>query len=244
MNVLRTFVRHLGTVVVDPAAAMRSAARTPEPVVIGLGIIALATLVATAGLPRQFDLLSRALAPTGDLLRDLRTTTMESGLTRLILGDRLVPPPTLVLAALLLAAAADPVLALARDRRRALWAVVLLGLTPLLAQRLGELAVTYLTVFDAVPRAGDAVTLPHTFSTGPALLWPGERAPVWLTSLSQRVNLVAAWAVALWAIGLKELDRGKLAAWHVTLPVGCLLVATVITWWLSPIATAMLLGRP
>lgn len=237
--------KQLGQSLVDPPAAARSAASQPAPWLGLIVVILLAAAISAGTLPRQLDALSRALPLTGDPFRDLRNTIMHEGLLRLIVIDRLVPPPTILLAALLVVGAADPVLALPRNQRKMLWAVVLLGVTPLVVLRLGELAVTYEATLGPAVRAGDAVSLPRDFSTGPALLWPGaERPPAWLNSLSQRINLVSAWSAALWAIGLRELDGRRFATWHVLLPVGCLAVAAVITWWLSPIVTALILGKP
>lgn len=245
MTAIRQVARQLAQSLVDPPAAARSAAAQPVPWLALVAVVLVAAALGAATLPRQLDILSRALALTGDPIRDLRNGTMHDGLLRLIVIDRLVPPPTLVLTALLLVGAAEPVLALPRDRHRLLWAVVLLGLTPILVLRLGELAVTYAAALGPAPRAGDAVSLPHDFSTGPVLLWPGDtHPPVWLRSLSQRINLLAAWSVALWAIGLRELDGRRFATWQVLLPASCLAVAAVITWWLSPMSTALLLGRP
>ena len=245
MTAIRRVAAQLAQSLVDPAAAARSAASQPVPW-FALAVVILAAAAIGAGpRPKQLDILGRALAFTGDTMRDLRNAAMHDGLLRLIVIDRLVPPPTILLAALLVVGAADPVLVLPRDQRKMLWAVVLLGLTPMLVLRLGELAVTYEAVLDHAPRAGDAVSLPHDFITGPVLLWPGDaQPPVWLRSLSQRVNLLSAWSVALWAIGLRELDGRRFAAWQLLLPACCLAVAAAITWWLAPMSTALILGRP
>jgi hypothetical protein len=57
--------------------------------------------------------------------------------------------------------------------------------------------------------------------------------------------LIVVWSVALWALGLRTLDGGKrLAAWHVLLPLACVVAAGIATWVLGPIVVAALLGRP
>lgn len=245
MTAFRRVAKQLAQSLVDPPAAARSAAANPAPWLALVAVVMATAALGAATLPRQIEILDRALAVTGDAVRDLRNAMMHDGLLRLIVIDRLAPPPTLVLTALLVVGAADSVLALPRDRRRLLWAVILLGLTPMLALRLGELAVTYQGDLGATVRAGDAVSLPHDFMTGPVLLWPGDaQPPVWLRSLSQRINLLSGWSVVLWAIGLRELDGRRFAAWQLLLPASCLAVATVITWWLSPMSTALILGRP
>jgi hypothetical protein len=121
--------------------------------------------IGAATLPQQVALLGRALAPVGDPLVDMPHALMRSGLLRLIIADRLVAQPTLILAAVLLALAAEPVLAVARDRRAAVWAIAVLGLAPLMVERVGELAITYLALPGAHVVPGDAVRAPHRFVT-------------------------------------------------------------------------------
>lgn len=233
----------LGSVLVDPLSSIRSTLREPVPVATFAWIAVLAAVISALCLPGQLELLHRSLGSAGDPLSDLKSQMMEEGLRRLILVDRLLPPPTLVLAALLLAGAADPILALPQNRRPALWAVAFLGLAPILLQRLGELAITYWT-YSASGGLADAVDLPRRFSTGPELLWLGESPPVWLRSLSQRVNLVSLWSVGLWTLGLRELEGREFAPWHLALPLSVLAVATAITWWLAPFVIPLILGRP
>jgi hypothetical protein len=131
---------------------------------------------------------------------------------------------------------------LARQRQPAIWAVVLLGLAPLLVQRVGELAITYVAAI-ADPVAGDAVTAPHRFVTGPLLLWRGEGpAPGWLELLSRRVNLIVLWCLALWSLGMQQLDGGRWQLWHAALPAACLAAAGLLTWMLWPIVLPLVLG--
>jgi hypothetical protein len=234
----------IAMVLVDPRRAVQEAMDRPHPVIIVLVALAVTALLGAATLPRQLDLLSHSLAPIGDVARDLHHAVMQAGLTRIIVADRLVPPPTLLVAALVLGLAAEPVLSLAEDRRRAVWAVVLLGLAPLLVQRIGELAVTYLSAVGSPPRAGDAVAVPSRFTTGPLLLWWTDSPPPWLVSVNQRFNLITLWGIVIWTVGLRELDGRRLAAWHVALPAMCLAIAALATWWLAPMVAAVLLGAP
>lgn len=234
----------IAMVLVDPRRAVQEAIGQPRPFVVALGALAITALIGAATLPRQLDLLLTSLAPTGDLARDLHHAAMQAGLTRVIIADRLVPPPTLILAALVLAIAAEPVLSLAEDRRRAVWTIVLLGLAPLMVQRIGELAVAYLSAVGQPPRPGDAVGLPQRFTTGPLLFWWTDSPPSWLVSVNQRLNLVTLWGIVIWAVGLRELDGRRLAVWHAALPAACLAVAALATWWLSPMVAGLLLGSP
>jgi hypothetical protein len=231
-------------VLLDPRRAIREAVGQPRPALIALAALAATVLLGAATLPRQLDLLSAALAPMGDLARDLHHAAMRAGLTRIIVADRLMPPPTLLVAALVLGLAAEPVLSLAEDRRRAVWAVVLLGLAPLVVQRLGELAVVYASAVASPPRPGDAVSLASRFTTGPLLFWWTDNPPPWLVSVNQRFSLVTLWGSVIWTVGLTELDGRRLASWHVALPLACLGVAALATWWLAPMVTGMLLGSP
>jgi hypothetical protein len=238
-------LRVIGGALMSPGATMRALADRPRPALLALLLGLLVVAVGTATLPRQLGLLSQALAPTGEELRDLQLGRMQEGLFRVVLIDRFVPAPTFVLAAVLLVFAAEPVLAVAEERRRVLWAVAIAGLAPLVVQRLGELTVTYLSAVPTPLRLGDAISLPQRFATGPALLWWGEGSPPgWLLSINTRLNLFAAWSVAIWSVGLRQLDPSGPTPWHVALPAGCLLVAGLITYWLKPLVAAVVLGGP
>ncbi|GIW51688.1 MAG: hypothetical protein KatS3mg081_1043 [Gemmatimonadales bacterium] len=231
------------SVLVDPSGSVKKTLQEPAPAATLIWIAALAAAVSALCLPRQFEILERVLVPVGDPFLDLKSEIMAEGLRRFILADRLLLPPTVVLAAVLLAGAAEPVLALSQNRRPALWAVAFIGLAPVLLQRLGEVAITY-WVSSGTGGVADAINLPRQFSTGPDLLWLGGSPPEWIGSLSQRVNLVSLWSVALWSLGLRELEGRGFSAWQLTLPLGVLAVATAITWWLSPIVIPLVLGRP
>ncbi len=230
------------SVLVDPLASIKKALKEPTPASTFAWVVVLAAIISALCLPMQLELLERSLGSLGDPLLDLKNEMMARGLRRLILADRLLPPPTLLLAAVLLAGAADPILALPQNRRPALWALIFLGLAPILLQRFGEVVVTYW--FPGTGGVADAVGLPRQFSTGPDLLWLGESPPVWVRSLSQRVNLVSLWSVGLWTLGLRELEGRGFSAWHLALPLSVLAVATAITWWLTPFAIPLILGRP
>ncbi len=229
---------------VDPLEAARASLREPRPGALLLGVLAAAMLLGGATLPRQLTLLAQALAPTGDLLRDLHHAAMRDGLVRIVVADRIVPPPTLLLGAAVVAVAAEPILMLSQENRRAVWAVLLLGLAPMVVQRVGELAVTYLAAVGSPP-PGEAIALPQRFTTGLLLVWhPPEGAARWLVSLNQRINLVSLWSVVIWSAGLRVLDQRRLAAWHVGLPLFGLGLAALCTWWLSPLVAGLLLGQP
>lgn len=235
----------LAAVLVDPRGTQRDAADgasfATTLVVLAVALVALGL----ATLPRQLGLVDATLPLTGDPQLDGRQALLRGALLRLILADRLVPAPSLLVAGLLLTLAADPVLALARDCRRAVAAVVVLGLAPLLVQRIGELAVTYLVSADALPTPGDAVSLPHRFVTGGLLFWPrGEPAPAWLELLNARLNLITIWCVALWAVGLRTVDGGRPAVWHVVLPLACVAGGGLLTWILGPPVLTVVLGSP
>ncbi|MFQ6046961.1 MAG: hypothetical protein ACE5PT_11510 [Gemmatimonadales bacterium] len=246
MRSLRVALGGLAGVLVDPVGASRAAVSRPYPVGILIVLGGLLVLLGAGTIPRQLFLLERLFGATGDPLADLPRELMRGGLVRLIVADRLVPSPTIILAALLLGWAVEPVLALARDRRRAIWAVVLLSLAPLIVARLGELAVTYLISPKAAVIPADAIQMPHRFLTGPLLAWRGaDPAPAWLELLDARFNLIVLWCIALWAVGLRELDGGgRWAAWHWLLPVSCVAGGAVATWILGPLALTVLLRGP
>ncbi len=237
-------VRRVVTVLVDPSGATRSAAADPNPWSIALTVFTIAIVLGALSLPRQLALLGEALAPQGQVALDLHHEAMRSGLTRVILADRLLLSPTLLLAAGLVVLVSEPILSLADDRRKGLWAIALLGLAPLLVQEVGELTLTYLAA-PTDPTPGEAVDLANRFVTGPLLFWRGETpAPPWLQILNSRLNLVTLWCVALWAMGLRALDGGRLQPWHVAVPLTSLGIAGVVTWIGTPLVTAALLGRP
>lgn len=239
-------VREIVGVLVDPLRTIDHSLSAPRPwaVAVTLGLALAALGLGTV--PRQLALLGAAFPASGDPAAELAAQWMRSGLTRLVIADRVVPSPTLLLAAVLIGIAAEPVLVLPRERRPALWALVALGLAPLLVGRVGELSLSWILPLDAGAPPGAIIELPHRFRTGPALLWTAESPPpAWLERLDGAVNLVTVWAVALWSVGLARLDaRPKLEPWHVGLPLICLGGGVLGVWLLAPVALAAVLGGP
>jgi len=236
-------MRLLGNAVVSPVAAMRQACTEPAPLLAAAVLLLAVSLLGSVTLPRQLYLLGKTLAPVGNPLRDSHHAVLSPGLTRYVVVDRLIPPPTMLLAAVLVIVAADPMLALAGDRKKRLGPAILLGLAPLLFQRIGEAAVTFVGS-GGVTQAGRAITLPRQFVTGPALFWAFTDVPPWLDAFSARVNLVSLWGVVLWSVALRELDGQPLCGWHWLLPASCLAAAALMTSWLEPIVLAAILGGP
>ncbi|MBI4419764.1 MAG: hypothetical protein HY560_02990 [Gemmatimonadetes bacterium] len=222
---------------------MRRASERAGTTFTVLLLVALVMLLGAATLPRQLGLLQQALGPSGRMSVDIHHEALHAGLTRVIWLDRLVPPPTVAIAGWLLALAAEPLLAYAQGQRARVRAVITLGLAPLVVQRAGELALSYILSAPSDPTPGLAVGLPQRLATGPALLWSGT-VPAWIEALSARANLVTLWCAGIWAAGLRQLDGGTLRAWHVALPAACLAAAGSLTWSLGPSVLALILGRP
>jgi hypothetical protein len=236
--------KRLGGLLVDPAGTAK-AAHGSELGGLALTVFTAVAAVGACTLPRQLSVLDHALSATGQPALDMHYQAMRSGLTRVIIADRLVLSPTLLLAAFLLVLASEPILALARDRRKTLWVVALLGLAPLLVQQVGELILTYLASLGPNPSPGEAVNLPQRFVTGPLLLWKDEASPpAWLEAIDARFNLITLWCVAVWSLGLRTLDGGKLRPWHVGAPLMSLGIAGAATWVATPWVMSALLGRP
>jgi hypothetical protein len=168
---------------------------------------------------------------------------LASGLTRLMVVDRLLPMPAVLVAGGCLCLAAEPVLMLASGRKQELLVIIVLGMAPLLIQRVGELVMTW--VLDAAPgmSPGEIVRMPHRFASGAVLLWRGGGYPPPLVELLEaRVNVFSTWSVALWAFGLSRLDHHRLQVWHVVLPLACLAAGGLATWLLGPVVLAGVLG--
>lgn len=236
-------MRRLLSALIDPPEAMRRGVLEARPLRTAAALASAVTALGLATLPRQVAILNRVLASTGDPQSNLHHEALRSALLRLIVADRLVPAPALLLAAVFLVAVAEPVLMLARDRRAAIVQIALLGLAPLLVDRLGELAMTYLVPLADQVTAGAAVLAPHRFRTGPLLLWwSPEPAPAWLELMEPRTNLIVLWAVVLWSIGLRTLEGRTLETWHVVLPLVCVMAAGVVTWILGPLVVPAILG--
>ena len=236
--------RQLVGVLLSPVHGLSRTADRPAPAALALVLV---TLVACAGaltlvpVIRAFDRVFAGGNP--ELVGPL--AEMRAGILRLLVIERLLPPPTACIAALMLWLAAEPVLSLARERRRALAAIAVLGLAPLLVERLGDLTLAYLLRSAEHTTPGDAIGLASRFVTGPGVLWRGaEPAPAWLETLDARFNLVLLWCVALWTAGLRVLDARPFAAWHLMLPLTCLAGAGVVTWVVGPTVLGMILAVP
>lgn len=230
------------TVLLDPVAGLGRALARPEPWILLAVLTATWVALGLAALPRQLEILQAALPRTGDPLLDAQTAALREGLVRLIVADRLVPLPSALVAGLLLVAAAEPVLMLPAARRRELLAVVVLGLTPLVVERLGELVLTWLTSAAPGTSAGEALSAPHRFVSGAGLLWRSPApAPPWVELLEARVNLFTVWCAGLWAAGLRALDGRRWEAWHVMVPLACLVGGGLLTWVLGPVVVPMVL---
>lgn len=226
----------------DPQGAARAAVASPAPWRVLVVLVLSWTILGIGTLPRQLALLSHAFAPTTDPALAAGREALATGLVRLIVMDRLVPFPVVLVGAVLLVLAAEPVLMLSRDRRSAIIAVAVLGLAPVVIGRGGELAFTWIADPGATATPGTALTLPHRFATGVGLFWLGDASPpAWVELLEARVNLVTLWCAAVWAVGLAELDSGRLERWHVLLAFGCLAVAGLVTWVAGPIVVPMVL---
>jgi hypothetical protein len=236
--------RLLFAALVAPGQTAAAAAARPAPGVLALALVLLLALAGALTLPpviRAFDL--AFAGGEADLVGPL--AAMRTGILRLLTLERVLPPPTPCIAAVMVSLAAEPVLSLPRDRRRAIAAVAVLGLAPLLVERSADLLLAHVLadVQPGVP--GEALGLASRFVTGPLLLWRDARAaPAWLETLDARCNLVLLWCVALWATGLRVLDDRPIAVWHVGLPLTCLAGAGVVTWVLGPTVLGMILGVP
>ncbi len=234
--------RRIGGVFVDPRRTMRQVVDKPRVLSTAIALGVAVTFLGLGTLPRQMRALSHAFGPTGNTAADMQVSMMLDGLTRLLVVDRAVPSPTMLLAAVLLVLLAEPVLCLAPATRPALRGVALLGLAPLVIERLGELVLTYLSRPPAVP--GHILQLPDRFATGPMLFWPAQGAPGWAQLLEPHLNLISLWCVGLWTVGLWILDGRDFARWHLGLPVAALTGGGLITWALTQPVVALVLTGP
>ena len=108
--------------------------------------------------------------------------------------------------------------------------------------RVGELITVWL-VPTAGLTAGDVVALPRWFATGPVAFVPPEEVTPALDLLDARMNLVTAWIVTLWVLGMHRLDD-EWGAWQVGVPLLAFTLAGALTWWLGVPTMALILGRP
>ncbi len=242
MDIVARTIEAVATGLVDPSERLADA-RRPRPSLVWGGILIASSLMGLLTVPRQLAHLIRVMPVLPEPLLGAQQDAVRQGLTRMIIADRLIPSPTLLLAAVLVAVAAEPVLSLAVSRRRVVWLAAGMGLAPLLVQRVGELAISFLLPVASVMTAGDVLELPHKFVTGPLLLWRSSLpAPAWLEVLDPRLSLITLWSVVLWTRALAALDqRGRVELWHVLLPAGCLALAGVITWATAPLVVAAVL---
>jgi hypothetical protein len=239
---LRRDASALMSVLIDPRATIRLVLDDPSPMRMAVVFLMVAALLGLATLPQQLALLETALPIPREPMLAAQQEMLRRGLTRLILFDRLLPQPAVLVGGGLLVLLAEPALMLARDRRSALGALAIIGLAPLLVDRLGQLVLSLLVSSHQVVSAAEAIRLPHRFVTGPLALWHAPSpAPAWLELLNARVNLVSLWCVALWVVGIRELSGGKWAVWQLALPVVSLAGAGVVTWAVAPWVLAMLL---
>ena len=244
MNSVRSTWLALWSTMVNPARAMRDAVDRPCAASVGVALLVAAALLGVATLPRQLAILEQVLS-SPDPMVQLHYEAMRSGLTRLIWIDRVVAQPSLIVAALLVVLIADPLLSLPADRKRGLVSVAVLGLAPILVHQIGELAVTYLVHLGSHPTPGDAISLPHGFSTGAKLLRSATApAPQWLEILDSRANLITLWSVVLWSIGLRAVERSRFGPVHIAIPLAALVCAGTLTWLSAPAAISLVLGRP
>ncbi len=230
------------TVLVDPAGSAVRALEHPAPGRLLFALVLTWVTLGVATLPRQLSLLDRVLTPATMGGASPQFHALAAGLTRLMVVDRLFPMPAVLVAGGFLLLAAEPVLMLVGRRKRELLVIVVLGMAPLLIQRVGELVITWVFDTGAGLSPGEIVRLPHRFASGAVLLWrSGGYPPPIVELLETRVNVFSVWAVGLWAFGLSLLDR-RPQLWHMLLPVACLAAGGIITWLLGPIVLAAVLG--
>ncbi len=194
--------------VTSPDASLRDAAGASAPVMAG-SLLLLAALLGSLALPRLLDLIAERFAGGSATLLDAHLAALRGGLVRYVLADRLLPPVPYVLAALIASLVAAPVLAGHGVRARAVAAVLVAGAAPLLLQRLGELAVVWLTPPERLA-AGDVAGLAARFNIGVAGVLGAAGAPLskWASVAAEAANGIGLWVVVLWGRGLARLDGG------------------------------------
>jgi len=229
-------------VLLDPAGTVARAIASPDPWRLLLALALASAVLGLGTVPTQVEMLRTALPPAGNPLLDARTGALRAGILRLIVADRLVPAPAVLFGALVLVLTADPVLMLPVARRRELLGVAVLGLSPVLVERVGELAMTWLVDPGRAVVAGDALTVPPRFAAGARLFWQAAGpAPAWIELLESRVNLFALWCAGLWSLGLHGLAGRRWEPWQVLLPLACLGAGGLLTWLLGPLVMPAIL---
>lgn len=187
----------------------------------------------------QIMLLERAIGDAGNIAAHI--SVMRTGLIRLILVDRMLPPATASLAALVAGTIAIFSMELAAPARRLLRWVLLLGMVPILALRLGELGVTLLGAVSQLS-VGDVMELPGRFVLGPLFFAGSDPAP-WVYLVDARFNLVTVWMGVVWVKGLRCCTPGESIRWPVFVTCSSFLVASLATWsWGTPFLDLVLRG--
>ena len=242
MKTVGRIFRAMLSVLIDPIAGVRSAAREP-PTAVWTVLLVTVVLIGVATIPRQLALLSSVFPSIQDPMLSAQQQRLQAGLIRLISADRIVATPTLLLASVLVVIAAEPMLGRSENARGALWAVIGIGVSPIVVARLGELAITYVLPDSALSTPGSVITLPHRFTTGPLLFWRHAEPPsAALEAIDPRINLIALWCVVLWALGLRGLSaRQRFETWHFALPVACVGITAVVTWAAAPLVVTAIL---
>ncbi len=238
--------------VMHPSGALLETRAGSEALVI-LSLLALVAMLGALGLPRLLSLLAGSLAPGRTPLLDAHAAVLHAGLARYVVADRLLPPLPYLFAAALAAVAAAPLLAERGVRAATVACVLAAGAAPLLLQRLGELAVVWLTPADALA-SGEIVGLPTRFNVGVAgvLAAAGVTPAGALGVAAEAANAVGVWVTALWGLGIAGLARGEAAAARgAALPVWpfALTAAAYAAGWavyakLFPFLVIVVMGRP
>jgi hypothetical protein len=198
--------------VVSPDLSLR-AVGAGHGALAGASLLLLLALLGALALPRLSALLAASLAGNGATLLGAHDAALRTGLGRYILADRMLPPLPYVFGALIAAAVAAPVLAGRGVRAGTVVGVLVAGASPLLVQRLGELAVVWLTPGGDLA-AGEIIGLPARFNPGVAgiLAAAGTSVGGWRSVAAEAANAVGLWVVLLWGWGLARLDRGPRSA--------------------------------
>lgn len=233
----------------SPGAAM-DAAGARHPVRALFGLAALLAALGAAGLPRLRGLLRASLDPGGSAPLVRHFAVLHAGLARYLVADRLAPPLPLVAAALLAAAVAVPALAPRGVAARAVLGVLVAGAAPLLVQRLGELAVVWLTPATGLA-TGEVVTLPVRFNVGAAGILAAAGVPVGgaLSVAAEAANGIGLWVVGLWGWGLARLAgaAGRAARrprWPYALALAAYGAGYAVHAGLFPAYLLVVMGRP
>jgi hypothetical protein len=230
-----------------PGPAM-DVAGSRRAVVALAALLALVTGLGAASLPRLLGLLDATLQGGA---ASAHAEVLRGGLARYLVADRLLPPLPFVVAAALVAWIAAPALAGRRVAGRAVCGVLAVGAAPLLLQRLGELAVVWVTPAEGlVP--GDVTGLAARFNVGAAglLAAVGAAPGGTLSVVAEAANAIGLWVVGLWGWGLARLAHDashagrRLPAWPFVLAVTAYAVAYAAYAALFPYYLMLVMGMP